>query len=108
MSTAETTLLVAAIAAVTLLTRALPFLFFRRGKTPGIILYLGKVLPPAVMAMLIVYCLRDTRVSVWPFGLPELISIAVVAVLHLIKRSNLLSILCGTAVYMLLVQFVFV
>lgn len=97
------------MAAVTFLTRALPFLLFDRGEAPPkFVLYLGKVLPPAIIAMLIVYCLRNVSVFKSPYGLPELISAALVAVLHIWKRNNLLSIFGGTAVYMVLIQFVFV
>ena len=71
------------------------------------ILYLGKVLPCAVMGMLVVYCLKDVAFLQAPFGLPELIGIVVVALLHLWKRNSLLSIGVGTVAYMLLVQFVF-
>lgn len=70
-------------------------------------MYLGKVLPPATMAMLIVYCLRSTQVLSWPFGLPELIAVAAVVGLHLWKRNNLISICGGTLLYMVLVQAVF-
>ena len=93
---------------VTMATRFLPFLIFgEHRKTPKIILYLGKVLPCAIMGMLVVYCLKDVAFLSAPFGAPELIGIAVVALLHLWKRNSLLSIGVGTVVYMLLVQLVF-
>ena len=102
-------LIIAAVALSTFATRVFPFLFFRNGKpTPKVILYLGRVLPPAVMSMLIVYCLRSVSFLAFPFGLPEIIAVAVVVLLHLWKRNNLISILGGTAVYMILVQFVFI
>ena len=92
----------------TMLTRFLPFLVFPSGKpTPKYIQYLGKVLPSAVFGLLVVYCLKDVSVFSGSHGLPELISIAFVVVLHLWKRQMLLSIGGGTALYMLLVQFVF-
>ena len=98
--------LVAAV--VTAALRFAPFLIFGRGKeTPALILYLGKVLPFAIMGMLVVYCLKDVSVLRFPYGLPELISCAVVAALHVWKRSSLLSIGGGTLCYMLLVQLVF-
>ena len=102
----QTGILVAAMAAVTVLLRALPFWIFR-GKTPAYITYLGKVLPPAVIGMRVVYCLRETDVRTAPHGLPELIACAVVVGLQVWKRSTLLSILSGTVVYMLLIQLVF-
>ncbi|MFZ5974971.1 MAG: branched-chain amino acid transporter permease [Bacillota bacterium] len=96
------------VAAITFLTRAAPFALQSRSRTPdGLIAYLGKALPPAVMATLVVYALRNVHFSQYPNGLPEFIAIAVVAVLHLWKRNTLLSILTGTVVYMVLVQAVF-
>lgn len=93
---------------VTAALRFAPFLIFGgRRETPRFISYLGRVLPYAIMAMLVVYCLRNVRLDSSPFGLPELASCAVVAALHVWKRSSLLSILGGTVCYMLLVQLVF-
>lgn len=92
----------------TVLTRFLPFLIFPAGRpTPKYIQYLGKVLPPAVFGLLVVYCLKDVSLLAGSRGLPELIAIAVVAGLHMWKRQMLLSIAGGTVCYMLLVQFVF-
>ncbi len=70
--------------------------------------YLGRVLPPAVMGMLVVYCLRGIDVLHMPYGLPELIAVAAVILLHVWKRNNLLSIGAGTVLYMFLVQVVFI
>ena len=69
--------------------------------------YLGRVLPPAIIGMLVVYCLKDVSVTVMPFGLPEAVSAAAVVALQFWKRSSLLSILAGTLLYMLLIQLVF-
>lgn len=92
----------------TMTTRFLPFLAFPSGKpTPKYIQYLGKVLPSAVFGLLVVYCLKNVSVLSGSHGLPELISITLVTVLHLWKRQMLLSIAGGTVCYMLLVQFVF-
>lgn len=92
----------------TMLTRFLPFLLFPAGKpTPKSIQYLGKVLPAAVFGLLVIYSLRDVSVLTGTHGLPELIAILVVVLLHLWKRQMLLSIAGGTVCYMLLVQFVF-
>ena len=100
--------LIVVMALVTMATRFLPFLIFgEHRKTPELILYLGKVLPCAVMGMLVVYCLKDVTFLQAPFGLPELIGIVVVALLHLWRRNSLLSIGVGTVAYMLLVQLVF-
>ena len=99
---AHDTLIVLVSGAVTLALRFLPFLTFGR-RTPAIVAYLGRVLPGAIMPMLAVYCLRNIN----PTGAPELLSCAVAALLHIRLRSLLLSVLCGTACYMLLVQTAF-
>lgn len=96
------------IAVVTFITRAIPFLAFSGQKeTPQYILYIGKVLPPAVIGMLIVYCIKNVKLSVFSYGIPEFVSILTVALLHFWKRNNLISILGGTVLYMALIQFVF-
>ena len=94
------------MSAVMVLLRFLPFLVFRK-KIPAYITYLGRVLPPAIIGMLVIYCLKDTAVTAAPFGAPELIAGALVVALQAWKRNALLSILSGTAVYMLLIQTVF-
>ena len=100
-------LAVAVISAVTVLLRFLPFVIFGKRETPKTVLYLGRVLPFSVMGMLVVYCLRNISFTAAPHGLPELISVALVVALHLVKRNTLLSIVGGTACYMLLCQLVF-
>lgn len=95
---------VVVMSAVTLLLRVLPFLIFGQRKTPAYITFLGKYLPYAIMGMLVVYCLKSITFTTAPFGLPEFIAVALVVVLHVWKRNTLLSILCGTACYMILVQ----
>lgn len=93
----------------TVLTRFLPFLIFPAGRpTPPYIKYLGQVLPAAVFGLLVVYCLKGVSLFTGAHAIPELLSIALVIVLHLWKRQMLLSIAGGTVCYMLLVQFVFV
>lgn len=100
--------IILAVAAGTQLTRWLPFwLFPEKKQPPAVVAYLGKVLPPAMMGLLVVYCLRSVDVSAPPHGLPELIAIAVTAGLHLWKRNTRISIGAGTVVYMLLVQLIF-
>ena len=92
----------------TMLTRFLPFLLFPAGKpTPKYIRYLGKALPAAIFGMLVVYCLKNVTILTGNHGLPELLAICLVVLLHLWKRNMLLSILGGTVCYMLLVQIVF-
>lgn len=101
-------LMVAVIAAVTALTRFLPFLVFGgEKKPPQVVERLGTVLPGAIMAMLVVYCLKGTSFSSAEGWIPALIGVAVTAGLHVWKRNTLLSIVSGTVAYMLLVQLVF-
>ena len=101
-------IMIAVIAAVTILLRFIPFLVFGgKRKTPEIITYLGKVLPCAIMGMLVVFCLKGVSPAVYPYGLPELIACVLVVVLHVWKRNTLLSIVGGTACYMILIQLVF-
>ena len=100
--------LIAVAALVTMSTRFLPFLIFgEKRKTPELVLYLGKVLPCAIMGMLVVYCLKEVKPLVYPYGIPELLGIVFVALLHLWKRNSLLSIGAGTVFYMVLVQVIF-
>jgi len=90
------------------LTRALPFLLFGRGgEVPKVVLYLGKYLPPAVIAMLIVYCLRGMSFGAAADWVPLVIASLTVAAVHVWKRNNMLSIVGGTILYMVLVQVVF-
>ena len=97
-------LIVAVCAGVTMLTRFLPFLIFGRGRQlPDWLSRLGKVLPFAIMGMLVVYCLKDAAWSTAPFVIPELLGCAAVV----LKRNTLLSIGGGTAIYMILINFIF-
>lgn len=108
LSVGKSISIILVITIITFCTRAIPFIIFNSKKeTPEFIIYIGKVLPPAIIGMLIIYCLKNVSISLFPFGMPELISIFVVVILHLWKRNNLISILGGTVLYMGLVQFVF-
>ena len=99
--------IIAVVAAVTIFIRFMPFLIFRKN-TPKIILYMGKVLPYAIMGMLVVYCLKHVSFVKGSHGIPEIIAVVLVVLLHKWKHNTLLSILIGTIAYMLLVQVVFV
>ena len=92
------------MAAVTLLTRAFPFLFFRRPPLPPIVRFIASYIPPMMMTILVLYGLKDIRFGDAPYGIPELFSLAVIALLHLWRRSALFSIFGGTLLYMALVQ----
>ena len=99
--------LVGVMAIVTMALRFLPFLVFRK-KTPPYITYLGKVLPSAIIGMLVIYCLKDVDITVVPFGLPELLAVGCVVAVQIWKRNSIVSILAGTAIYMALIRFFFV
>jgi len=108
MTLTEQILTIGMVILGTALTRFLPFLLFPAGRpTPRYIQYLGKVLPSAVFGLLVVYCLKNVSLFAGSHGIPEFLSIAVVAALHLWKRQMLISIAGGTVCYMLLVQLVF-
>ena len=100
-------LIILVCAAVTYLLRGIAFLVFggKRG-TPAFVAWLGKVLPHAVMGMLLVYCLKDVSLAAFPFGLPELFACAIVVLLHVWKRNSLLSIGIGTVSYMIIVALI--
>ena len=107
-STSYLVIAIAIMAVITALLRYIPFLIFGKGKeTPGVITYLGKFLPYSIMGMLVIYCIKDINIMKGSHGLPELISIVIVATIHAWKNNTLLSIITGTVCYMLLVQFVF-
>ncbi len=102
-------LMIAVISIVTMLLRFIPFVIFGRNKkTPEIIIYLGKVLPCAIIAMLVVYCFKTINLKSFPFGLPELVAGLCVVVIHSLKSNTLLSIGIGTILYMVLIQFIFI
>ncbi len=84
--------------------RLLPFLVFRKGKLPNIIVYIGKYLPTAVILTLVVYCLREIRFDTASAFIPQLLSVAVTALLHLWKKNTLLSVAGGTACCMILIR----
>lgn len=108
MSLAQQIIMIAMVVLGTMLTRFLPFILFPAGKpTPAYVQYLGKVLPRAVLGLLVIYCFKDVRFLSGSHGIPELIGVAVVGLLHFWKKKMLLSMAGGTIVYMFLVQLVF-
>lgn len=109
LNTAQTLASIAVMAGVTFLTRALPFLLFDRGDhPPKLVLYLGRVLPPAIIAMLIVYCLKGVTFITLGGWLPPLAAGLAAVLLHLWKGNDLISIFGATVLYMALVQGIFV
>ncbi len=108
ITTSQSLIIFGILALITFLLRATPFILFPDNKeTPKYIEYLGKVLPNTIIAMLVVYCLKDVNIFTYPNTLPEIISIVAIVILHLWKRSTLLSIGGGTFIYMVLVQTIF-
>ncbi len=108
LSAGMSLLIILVVAVTTFATRVAPFLVFPKGKEiPKTMQYLGKVLTPAVIGMLVVYCLKGTSVLTAPYGIPELIAVVAVVILHVWKRNNLISIGVGTVLYMVLIQAVF-
>ena len=95
---------IALIALITFALRGFPFLLFGHRPLPKVILYLGKVLPPAIMTILVIYCLRNTDFTHFPFGLAEVIASLCVVILHIIKKNMYLSIIAGTVCYMILIR----
>ena len=105
MTTTNLVLIIAVCAICTMFTRAIPFLVFRDAeKVPKIILYLGKVLPPAVIATLVIYALRNTEVLTGSHGVPELIGVLCAGILHWIWRNSFISIGVATVLYMVLIR----
>lgn len=104
VSTEQSILIIAICALCTFSERLLPFLVFRKGKLPDIIVYIGKYLPTAVILTLVVYCLREIRFDTASAFIPQLLSVAVTAFLHLWKKNTLLSVAGGTACCMILMR----
>ena len=105
MTSQQQIITIVILAVITFMTRALPFIVFPAGKpTPKYIQYLGKALPLAVFGMLVVYCLKDVKWLEGSHGIPEILGIAAVVLMHLWRRQLFLSMAVGTAVYMILIR----
>ena len=108
MTLTQQIITVAMVVLGTAVTRFLPFLIFPAGKTtPKYVQYLGRVLPAAVFGLLVVYSLKDVSILTGSHGIPELLAVLAVVLLHFWKGQMLLSIAGGTILYMVLVQMVF-
>lgn len=99
----KSAMIVGVMALVTMLLRFLPFLVFKRN-VPPYVTYLGRVLPAAIIGMLVIYCLKDVTPLAQPFGIPELLAVACVVAVQAWRRNSLISILTGTVFYMVLVR----
>ena len=105
MSITEHVITIGICVLATMLTRFLPFIIFRNNQsTPKYINYLGKALPGAIFAMLVIYCLKEINVLKYPYGLYEFTAIIITIGLHLIKRNMFISILGGTLSYIIMVN----
>lgn len=104
MTDTQVLLSILVMAVVTAALRFLPFIVFGRKKTPAFIEYLGKVLPYAIMGMLVVYCLKDTRLTAAGSWIPAVCGVAATVGMHVWKRNSIFSILAGTIVYMILIR----
>lgn len=98
---------IAVVASVTWGLRAFPFLVFGNRKLPQLVKYLGYVLPPAIMIILVFYCIRNTGFGKYPYGLVEIISILLVILVHIKKKNIYVSIMAGTICYMILIRTIF-
>ncbi|WKY48194.1 branched-chain amino acid transporter permease [Eubacteriaceae bacterium ES3] len=108
MTTSQQIITIVMVVLGTMTTRFLPFILFPANKpTPVFIQSLGKILPSAALGLLVIYCLKDINLMTGSHGLPELISVGFVVVLHVLKRNMFLSITGGTFLYMLLINLVF-
>ncbi len=101
-------LMVFALAGGTILTRFTPFLFFPENKPiPHWLRKLGDTLPLASLGMLVVYALKGISPMVYPYGIPELISLVSITFIHLWKKNTLVSIFIGLVIYLILVNLIF-
>ena len=108
LDTIHSLIIVAMVALATQITRWTPFLLFSGDKKlPKVVEDLGRLLPPAMMGLLVVYCLKGVSVFTGSHGIPEAIAIGVTIALHKWKHETLVSIAGGTLCYVLLVQLVF-
>lgn len=105
MSDVQFIIIVLVLALSVQFTRWFPFLVFgKSSKLPPIIDYLGKVLPAAMMGLLVVYCYKDFNFTSVNAIAPPIIAGVLVVLVHLWKRNTILSIAVGTAVYMVLLR----
>lgn len=95
------------VAIITGVTRGLPYLLFTKKRPPKIVTYLGAVLPASIMIILVVYCLRNTHFTIYPYGAAELISVFLVVIMQLWRKNALISIFAGTVCYMVLIRTLF-
>jgi branched-subunit amino acid transport protein AzlD len=105
INTLQLLVIIAVVALATFATRVLPFICFGSREPPVILLAIEKNLPPMILLLLVIYCLKDVQWFSAPHGIPELLSIGIVAGLHFWRKNAMLSIFIGTIFYMIIVQF---
>lgn len=104
ISTNHALAIVAVAAAATAITRALPFVLFRKAELPPLFNILGRLLPPAMIATLVIYCIRGIKWNDPGSFLSELLSLALIALLYKWKENTVLCIAGGTICYMILIR----
>lgn len=102
-----TGIIIGIIAIMTGISRGLPYVVFGNRELPEIVNYLGNVLPASIMAILVIYCVRNTEFCTYPYGMAEIISLLLVVIIQIWKKSSFLSIVIGTVCYMILIRTVF-
>lgn len=95
------------VAIITWIMRGLPYLLFTKRQPPKVVTYLGKVLPASIMVILVVYCLRNSQFTSYPYGAAEIISVFIVVIMQLWRKNTLVSIFAGTVCYMVLIRTIF-
>ncbi len=93
------------VALITAGIRVVPFLIFKEGRIPQWIVYLGDTLPQAIMIILVIFCVREITLTRFPYGGPELIALGATVLLHLRFRNLFISMISGTGLYMLLINY---
>ena len=106
MTTTQQIITITAVVLGTIATRFLPFIIFSADSTPNFVRFLGRVLPNAVIGLLVIYSLKDSIGGI-NHCIPELIALVFIFILHKWKKNTLLSIAGGTILYMFLIQMVF-
>ena len=95
------------IAVMTWITRGLPYVIFSKKSPPHVISYLSTVLPASIMVILVIFCLRNTQFSVYPYGAAEFFSVFLVVAIQLWRKNLIISVFVGTVCYMLLIRIMF-
>lgn len=104
MNQSEIIIAIILMAVVVFATRSVPFVFFHKRKAPELLLFIEKYIPAMVVLLLVMYCLIGTSFSTYPYGIPEIFCVGIVAALHYWKENTLLSVGVGTITYMIIVQ----